>query len=77
MSKKIEQLNEEVIVINPIVRSVTAGVARAEDAKRLGQVYELMCQIAKSRVVYGHSANHRTAQCARQAVPMGQTSSLN
>ncbi len=43
----------------------------------LDQVYELMYPIAKSRVVYGCSVNHRTAQCARQAAPMGQTSSLN
>ena len=37
--------------INQIARSVNAGIARAEDAKRglflLDQVYELMYQIAK------------------------------
>ena len=37
--------------INQIARSVNAGIARAEDAKRglylLNQVYELMYQIAK------------------------------
>ena len=37
--------------INQIARSVNAGIARADDAKRglylLGQVYELMYQVAK------------------------------
>ena len=34
--------------INQIARSVNAGIAKAEDAKRgLDQVYELMYQIAK------------------------------
>lgn len=37
--------------INQIARSVNAGIARAEDAKRglylLDQVYELMYQVAK------------------------------
>ncbi len=37
--------------INQIARSVNAGIARAEDAKRglylLDQVYELMYEIAK------------------------------
>ena len=51
----IKQVYEEMhkigVNINQIARSVNAGIARAEDAKRglflLDQVYELMYQIAK------------------------------
>ena len=51
----IKQVYEEMhkigVNINQIARSVNAGIARAEDAKRglflLDQVYELMYRIAK------------------------------
>ena len=54
-SQEIKELRWEVhkigVNINQIARSVNAGIARAEDAKRglylLDQVYELMYQIAK------------------------------
>ena len=54
-SQEIKDLRWEVhkigVNINQIARSVNAGIARAEDAKRglflLDQVYELMYQIAK------------------------------
>ena len=54
-SQKIKDLRWEVhkigVNINQIARSVNAGIARAEDAKRglflLDQVYELMHQIAR------------------------------
>ena len=54
-SKEIKELRTEIHHIgnniNQIARSVNAGIARAEDAKRglylLEQVYELMYQIAK------------------------------
>ncbi len=53
--QEIKDLRWEVhkigVNINQIARSVNAGIARAEDAKRglylLDQVYELMYQIAK------------------------------
>ena len=53
--REIKDLRWEVhkigVNINQIARSVNAGIARAEDAKRglflLDQVYELMYQIAK------------------------------
>lgn len=54
-SQEIKELRTEIHHIgnniNQIARSVNAGIARAEDAKRglflLDQVYELMYQIAK------------------------------
>lgn len=54
-TQEISDLRWEVhkigVNINQIARSVNAGIARAEDAKRglylLDQVYELMYQIAK------------------------------
>ena len=54
-SQEIKKLRTEIHHIgnniNQIARSVNAGIARAEDAKRglflLDQVYELMYQIAK------------------------------
>lgn len=54
-SQEIKNLRWEVhkigVNINQIARSVNAGIARAEDAKRglylLDQIYELMYQIAK------------------------------
>ena len=54
-SQEIKDLRWEVhkigVNINQIARSVNAGIARAEDAKRglylLDQVYELMYRIAK------------------------------
>lgn len=54
-SQEIKDLRMEVhkigVNINQIARSVNAGIARAEDAKRglylLDQVYELMYQVAK------------------------------
>ena len=54
-SQEIKNLRWEVhkigVNINQIARSVNAGIARAEDARRglflLDQVYELMYQIAK------------------------------
>ena len=54
-SQEIKDLRWEVhkigVNINQIARSVNAGIARAEDARRglflLDQVYELMYQIAK------------------------------
>ena len=54
-TQEIKDLRWEVhkigVNINQIARSVNAGIARAEDAKRglylLDQVYELMYQIAK------------------------------
>ena len=54
-SQEIKDLRWEVhkigVNINQIARSVNAGIARAEDAKRglflLEQVYELMYQIAR------------------------------
>ena len=54
-SQEIKDLRTEIHHIgnniNQIARSVNAGIARAEDAKRglflLDQVYELMYQIAK------------------------------
>ena len=54
-SQEIKDLRTEIHyignTINQIARSVNAGIARAEDAKRglflLDQVYELMYQIAK------------------------------
>ena len=54
-SQEIKELRTEVHHIgnniNQIARSVNAGIAKAEDAKRglylLDQVYELMYQIAK------------------------------
>ena len=54
-SQEIKDLRWEVhkigVNINQIARSVNAGIARAEDAKRglflLDQVYELMYQIAR------------------------------
>lgn len=54
-SREIKELRTEIHHIgnniNQIARSVNAGIARAEDAKRglylLDQVYELMYQIAK------------------------------
>ena len=54
-SQEIKDLRWEVhkigVNINQIARSVNAGIARTEDAKRglflLDQVYELMYQIAK------------------------------
>ena len=54
-AQEIKELRWEVhkigVNINQIARSVNAGIARAEDAKRglylLDQVYELMYQIAK------------------------------
>ena len=54
-SQEIKDLRWEVhkigVNINQIARSVNAGIARADDAKRglflLDQVYELMYQIAK------------------------------
>lgn len=54
-SQEIKNLRWEVhkigVNINQIARSVNAGIARAEDAKRglylLDQVYELMYQVAK------------------------------
>ena len=54
-SQEIKELRTELLHIgnniNQIARSVNAGIARAEDAKRglylLDQVYELMYQIAK------------------------------
>ena len=54
-SQEIKDLRWEIhkigVNINQIARSVNAGIARAEDAKRglylLDQVYELMYQIAK------------------------------
>ena len=54
-SQEIRELRTEIHHIgnniNQIARSVNAGIARAEDAKRglflLDQVYELMYQIAK------------------------------
>ncbi len=56
--QEIKDLRWEVhkigVNINQIARSVNAGIARAEDAKRglylLDQVYELMYQIAKNSV---------------------------
>ena len=55
-SQEIKELRTEIHHIgnniNQIARSVNAGIARAEDAKRglylLDQVYELMYQIAKN-----------------------------
>ena len=54
-SQEIKALRWEVhkigVNINQIARSVNAGIAKAEDAKRglflLDQVYELMYQVAK------------------------------
>ena len=53
-AQEIKELRTEIHHIgnnNQIARSVNAGIARAEDAKRglflLDQVYELMYQIAK------------------------------
>ena len=54
-SQEIKELRTEIHHIgnniNQIARSVNAGIARAEDAKRglhlLDQIYELMYQIAK------------------------------
>ena len=54
-SQEIKDLRWEVhkigVNINQIARSINAGIARAEDARRglflLDQVYELMYQIAK------------------------------
>ena len=54
-SQEIKELRTEIHYIgnniNQIARSVNAGIARAEDARRglflLDQVYELMYQIAK------------------------------
>lgn len=54
-SQEVKSLRTEVhkigVNINQIARSVNAGIARAEDAKRglylLDQVYELMYQVAK------------------------------
>lgn len=54
-SQEIKDLRWEVhkigVNINQIARSVNAGIARAEDAKRglylLDQVYELMYEVAK------------------------------
>ena len=54
-SQEIKDVRWEVhkigVNINQIARSVNAGIARAEDAKRglylLDQVYELMYQVAK------------------------------
>ena len=54
-SREIKELRTEIHHIgnniNQIARSVNAGIAKAEDAKRglflLDQVYELMYQIAK------------------------------
>lgn len=54
-SQEIKELRTEIHHIgnniNQIARSVNAGIARAEDAKRglflLDQVYEIMYQIAK------------------------------
>ncbi len=54
-SQEIKDLRWEIhkigVNINQIARSVNAGIARAEDAKRglylLDQIYELMYQVAK------------------------------
>jgi len=54
-SQEIKALRTEVhkigVNINQIARSVNAGIAKAEDARRglylLDQVYELMYQVAK------------------------------
>ena len=54
-SQEIKDLRWEIhkigVNINQIARSVNAGIARAEDARRglylLDQVYELMYQVAK------------------------------
>lgn len=54
-SREIKTLRTEVhkigVNINQIARSVNAGIARAEDARRglylLDQVYELLYQVAK------------------------------
>ena len=46
-----KEINRIGVNINQIARSVNAGIARAEDAKRglylLDQVYELMYEVAK------------------------------
>ena len=58
-SQEIKELRWEVhkigVNINQIARSVNAGIARAEDAKRglflLDQVYELMYAVAKKEAL--------------------------
>ena len=71
-SQEIKDLRWEVhkigVNINQIARSVNAGIARAEDARRglflLDQVYELLYQIAKKQ---GASTNAPPARGPRSA----------